>query len=81
MADDKVVSPENSLLFYTALLKAGVPAELHIYEKGNHGCALALSDPVLSSWTKRLTDWLKVRRLLKSTSDQRDLQAAKTRGE
>lgn len=70
MANDKVVPAENSVLFYMALLKAGVPAELHIYEQGKHGCALALTDPVLSSWTKRLADWMKVRRLLKPLHDQ-----------
>jgi acetyl esterase/lipase len=69
MADDKVVRPENSIHFYLALLEAGVPAELHVYGKGKHGCALARNDPVLSSWTTRLTDWLKVHGLLRRTSD------------
>jgi acetyl esterase/lipase len=63
-ADNGVV-PENSVLFYLALRKAGVPAELHIYEKGPHGVGLALNDPVLSSWPDRLHDWLNGRGLLK----------------
>jgi dipeptidyl aminopeptidase/acylaminoacyl peptidase len=75
MADDKVVPAENSVLFYMALLKAGVPAELHIYEQGKHGCALARTDPVLSSWTKRLADWMKVRKLLKPANPDKRLQA------
>jgi acetyl esterase/lipase len=70
MRDDKVVVPENSVLFYLALLRAGVPAELHVYEKGQHGCALARTDPVLSSWTIRLTDWLRVRGMLRMASDE-----------
>jgi acetyl esterase/lipase len=61
---DTGVPPENSVLFYMALRKAKVPAELHIYEKGAHGVGLAPRDPVLSSWPKRLADWLKVRGLL-----------------
>jgi acetyl esterase/lipase len=61
---DTAVPPENSVLFYTALRKAKVPAELHIYEKGPHGVGLAPRDPVLSSWPKRLADWLKVHGLL-----------------
>jgi acetyl esterase/lipase len=79
MADDKIVPGENSVLFYMALLKAGVPAELHVYEKGNHGCALARTDPVLSSWTKRLADWMKVQRLLKPSNNENrvELQAGK----
>jgi hypothetical protein len=53
------------VLFYLALRKAHVPAELHIYEKGNHGVGLAPGDPVLSSWPDRLRDWLGGRGLLK----------------
>lgn len=62
--DDDGVSPENSVAFYLALHKAGVPAELHIYEHGPHGVGLAPQDPVLSSWPKRLEDWFRVRGLL-----------------
>jgi dipeptidyl aminopeptidase/acylaminoacyl peptidase len=62
---DAGVVPENSVLFYLALRKAKVPAELHIYENGNHGVGLAPKDPVLSSWPERLAAWLKARGLLK----------------
>jgi acetyl esterase/lipase len=58
--DDTAVLPENSVNFYLALRKAGVPAELHIYLHGGHGFGLAPLDPVLSSWTARLADWLRV---------------------
>jgi len=58
------VPPENSVAFYLALRKAGVPAELHVYERGKHGVGLAPSDPVLSTWAQRLADWLRVRGLL-----------------
>lgn len=58
---DPVVPVENSVLFYLALRKAGVPAELHIYERGNHGVGLAQKDPVLSTWPDRLADWLRNR--------------------
>jgi acetyl esterase/lipase len=61
---DQGVPPENSVLFYLALRKAGVPAELHIYERGRHGVGLAPGDAVLSSWPARLADWLRVRGLL-----------------
>lgn len=56
---DAGVPPENSVLFYLALRKAGVPAEMHIYERGPHGVGLAQSDAVLRSWPDRLADWLK----------------------
>lgn len=61
--EDKAVPAENSVLFYLALRKAGVPAEMHIYERGPHGVGLAQKDPVLSSWPARLADWLKLRGL------------------
>jgi acetyl esterase/lipase len=61
---DTGVPAENSVLFYLALRRAGVPAELHIYEQGRHGLGLAHSDPVLSSWPARLADWFRVRGLL-----------------
>ena len=62
-ADDGVLA-ENSIQFYRALRKAGVPAELHIYEKGPHGVGLAPNDPVLRTWPERLFDWLGGRGLL-----------------
>jgi acetyl esterase/lipase len=58
---DTSVPPENSVLFYLALRKNGVPAELHIYENGPHGVGLGWSDLALSSWPGRLADWLRSR--------------------
>jgi len=57
---DATVPVENSVLFYSALRKAGVPAELHIYERGPHGVGLAQTDEALSSWPARLAGWLRV---------------------
>jgi acetyl esterase/lipase len=62
---DTTVPAENSVLFYLALRKAGVPAELHIYEKGPHGLGNAATDAALSTWPARLADWLRGRGLLK----------------
>jgi len=61
---DPVVPVENSVLFYLALRKAGVPAEMHIYAEGPHGVGFAPTDEALSSWPARLADWLRVRGLL-----------------
>jgi acetyl esterase/lipase len=65
--DDAGVPVENSVLFFLALKKAKIPAEMHIYQKGKHGVGLAQSDPVLSTWPDRLKDWLQIRGLLSST--------------
>lgn len=62
--DDGCVPVENSLLFFTALKRAGVPAEMHIYAHGPHGVGLAPDDPVLSTWADRLHAWLAGRGLL-----------------
>ena len=55
---DTVVPSENSVLYYLALRKAGVKAEMHIYQEGQHGVGLAQSNPVLSTWPGLLKQWL-----------------------
>jgi len=62
--EDTGVPPENSVMFYLALRKAGVPAELHIFEKGRHGLGLAAGVPGTELWPECLKAWLKVRGLL-----------------
>lgn len=62
--DDKVVPPENSISFYLALRKAGVPVEMHIYEKGGHGFGPGAGKGSVSSWMRRCADWMQGRGLL-----------------
>ena len=62
--EDKTVPVENSVLFYLALRKAGVAAEMHIFERGPHGVGLALRDPALAMWPELLANWLRMRGLL-----------------
>jgi acetyl esterase/lipase len=57
---DTGVPAENSVLYYLALRRAGVKAEMHIYQEGQHGVGLAPKDPVLGTWPARLKDWLAV---------------------
>lgn len=57
---DATVPVENSLLFVSALRKAGVPFELHLYERGPHGFGLGEKDPILATWPARCADWLKL---------------------
>ena len=63
-SEDTVVSPENTVEFYLALRKAGVPSEMHVFEKGPHGVGLDLENPVLGIWPTLLTNWLRQRGLL-----------------
>jgi acetyl esterase/lipase len=57
---DPVVPVENSLRFYTALRRVGVPAELHVFEQGGHGVGLAQSDPQLRRWPDLLEGWMRL---------------------
>lgn len=66
-ADDPVVPVQNSVEFFLALRKAGVPAELHIYQHGPHGVGLARNHPALASWPNLLAAWLKERGLRDTT--------------
>jgi acetyl esterase/lipase len=64
-ANDAGVPVENTLMFAAALRRAGVPFEMHIYERGPHGFGMGtrngVTDPVLSTWPERCADWLRLR--------------------
>ena len=59
--EDKAVKVENSLEFAAALQKAGVPFDLHVYQKGRHGIGLADKPPFENPhpWGRDLVFWLK----------------------
>lgn len=54
--DDDLVSVNNSIVFYQALQKKGLDAELHLLPKGNHGFTQRL--PV-NEWMNPMLDFLK----------------------
>jgi acetyl esterase/lipase len=64
---DAGVPAENSLLFAMALRKAGVPVELHLFERGQHGLGLGMGEPKFrvppepsfQVWPKLCETWLK----------------------
>ncbi len=67
--EDNAVPVENSLQFAEALRKAGVPFDLHIYERGPHGLGLGSRDYDPSkwhAWTRDLIFWLKERGFAKA---------------
>ena len=63
--EDTAVPAENAVHYFLALRRAGVPAEMHVFEKGPHGVGLANDDPALSAWSSLLANWLRVRKLIK----------------
>jgi len=57
--DDHTVPVENALAYYTALRHAGVPVEMHLYEKGGHGFAMEAKHPQTAQWPQRAETWLR----------------------
>ena len=60
---DQTVNPMNATAFYDALKQAGVPAELHIFERGQHGTGMAqgmkgMSE--LSIYPTLLANWMEM---------------------
>jgi len=66
--EDTAVPVENSLQLAEALRKAGVPFDLHIYQKGGHGLGLGTREwnpERRHPWTYDLVYWLKVQGFVK----------------
>ena len=59
--DDKTVPVMNSVLMYSALVAAKVPAELHLFQHGPHGVGLAPGFPDLKGWPDLLATWMRAR--------------------
>jgi acetyl esterase/lipase len=59
--DDGTVPVMNSVMFYSALVKAGVPAEMHLFQHGRHGSGLGTGNPELSVWPDLLIKWMRER--------------------
>ena len=57
--DDPVDPVENSLLYYAALQRAGVSAELHVYPTGGHAFGLRRTTAAITAWPDLLEPWLR----------------------
>ncbi len=58
-ADDASVPVHNSLRFHEALLRAGVPAELHVYARGGHGFGVRdIAGLPLAQWPDIAIAWM-----------------------
>jgi acetyl esterase/lipase len=56
-SDDGAVKPQNSIVFFEALIRNKVPAELHIYQKGGHGFGL-INNTTPELWLERCKNWM-----------------------
>ena len=61
---DNSVPVENSILFYQALTRAHVPAEMYLLEHGGHGMGMREGLGTSSLWPRRAEEWLRDRGLL-----------------
>jgi|SRR4051794_24278089 acetyl esterase/lipase len=57
-ADDHLDAGDNSIRFFLALRKAGVAAELHVYESGGHGFGMRKNGKPVAAWPDVLAAWL-----------------------
>lgn len=57
--DDPVDPVENSLVYRTALRKAGVPVESHVYVKGGHAFGLRRTTFPITGWPQLVESWLR----------------------
>jgi endo-1,4-beta-xylanase len=65
VADDDRISAERTVATYSALKKAGVSAELHIYARGGHGFGMRDNPVPAAHWPARLREWMADRGVLK----------------
>jgi Prolyl oligopeptidase family len=57
--DDSVDTVKNSLVYYYALKKAGVPVEMHLYAQGGHAFGLRRTKKPITEWPPLVEKWLK----------------------
>jgi acetyl esterase/lipase len=57
--DDHVDRVEDSLSYYAALKKAGVPVEMHLYAQGGHAFGLRRTKFPATAWPQLVETWLR----------------------
>ncbi len=68
--DDPVDPVENSLVYYSALRKLGVPAEMHIYLKGGHAFGLRPTEFPITRWPQLVETWLTAINMISNKSEK-----------
>ena len=58
--DDPVAVADHPLLMFTALRKARVPAELHLFERGGHGFGLGAPGTPAAAWPGLFLAWIRL---------------------
>lgn len=63
-AEDDPVHVENSLVYFSLLKAAKVPAELHVYAQGGHGYGLRRTDLPITGWPQLVETWMHTIKIL-----------------
>jgi acetyl esterase/lipase len=56
--DDEAVPVENAVAMYSALRKANVPVEMHIFQHGAHGFGLGVNKGAVAVWPELCKTWM-----------------------
>ena len=70
--DDNVDSVYDSLSYYIALKKAGVPAEMHLYAQGGHAFGLRRTKSPITGWPQLVDTWLRTIGIMPSQAGAAD---------
>ena len=63
--DDAGVKPRNSIEYYMALKREGIPAELHIFKEGGHGFGMHKTGKAHDQWPLMVVEWMKAMKYIK----------------
>jgi acetyl esterase/lipase len=68
MAMNDPIDVSNALVYATALQKAHVPAEVHLYATGGHGFGLRPTEAPITAWPELAAKWMESRGLLRGSA-------------
>jgi acetyl esterase/lipase len=63
--DDQGVKPRNSIEYYSALKREGIPTELHIFKEGGHGFGMHKTGKAHDQWPLMVVEWMKAMKYIK----------------
>lgn len=64
--DDPIAPVDNSILMHAALRKAGVPAEMHLFQSGKHGWGLGKTGSPVHAWPELFQHWAALNQFIKT---------------
>ncbi|MDE1963851.1 MAG: alpha/beta hydrolase [Xanthomonadaceae bacterium] len=71
--DDRVDGVQQALAYYTALQKAGVSVEMHLYAHGGHAFGLRPDTRPITRWPHLVEAWLRQRKVIGYIENRADM--------